>query len=218
VPVICSLPDEDITVDVALETYDITAGNLSYLMKDIRYLIAGVSLADAVITADTATLHIAGGLKKPTVHIVGHVYGSWTTRTYSTVISVESNYRGKTCVAPCGKHAISGPCPEAELKGEFYSPCLQSIPARVVYYALKDAEILTEKNFAKPDKCLVCEYKGEIPLFEVINGARIFECPSCGLQFAYPIKAEDYDKVYNSKTKYMGLIDLTKTAEYLPFL
>ncbi len=212
VPVICSLPDEDITVDVALETYDITSANLSSLMKDIRYLIAGVSLADAVITADTATLHIAGGLKKPTVLLSGPINGELRARTYPTVISIPSNYRGQTCVAPCGKHAIDGPCPEAELKGEFYSPCLSSIPARVVYYALKDAELLAEKDYAKPDKCLVCEYKGEIPLFEVINGARIFECPSCGLQFPYPIKAEDYDKVYDSKTKYMGLLNLEATA------
>jgi len=63
VPVICSLPEEDITVDVALDVYGIRAANLSSLMKDIRYLIAAVSLSDAVITADTATLHIAAGLK-----------------------------------------------------------------------------------------------------------------------------------------------------------
>jgi len=207
VPVICSLPDEDITVNVSLETYDITSANLSSLMKDVRYLIAGVSLADAVITADTATLHIAGGLKKPTVLLSGPINGELRARTYPTVISIPSNYRGQTCVAPCGKHAIDGPCPEAELKGEFYSPCLSSVPARVVYYALKDAELLAEKDYAKPDKCLVCEYKGEIPLFEVINGARIFECPSCGLQFAYPIKAGDYDKIYDSKTTYIGLFD-----------
>ncbi|PMP65343.1 MAG: methyltransferase type 12, partial [Thermodesulfobacterium geofontis] len=38
VPVICSLPEEDITVEVALDVYGIRAANLSYLMKDIRYL------------------------------------------------------------------------------------------------------------------------------------------------------------------------------------
>jgi hypothetical protein len=41
----------------------------------------------------------------------------------------------------------------------------------------------------------------------------MFECPSCGLQFPYPIKAADYDKVYDEKTEYLGLLDL-KSAPY----
>jgi ADP-heptose:LPS heptosyltransferase/SAM-dependent methyltransferase len=211
VPVLCSLPSEDITLELALEAYGITSVNLSSLMKDIRYLIAAVYLSDAVITADTATLHIAAGLKKPTVHIVGHLPAEATARTYPTVISIFANYRGQTCVAPCMKHTSDGPCPEARIKHEFYSPCIQSIPARVVYYALKDAELLVEKDYPKPEKCPVCEYSGEFPLFEVINQSRMFECPSCGLQFPYPIKATDYDKVYDEKTEYLGLLDLKST-------
>jgi len=213
VPVLCSLPSEDVTLELALEAYGITSVNLSSLMKDIRYLIAAVHLSDAVITADTATLHIAAGLKKPTVLISGPIDGELRARTYPTVISIPTNYRGQTCVAPCMKHTSDGPCPEARVKNEFYSPCIQSIPARVVYYALKDAELLVEKDYPKPEKCPVCEYSGEFPLFEVINQSRMFECPSCGLQFPYPIKAADYDKVYDEKTKYLGLLDL-KSAPY----
>jgi ADP-heptose:LPS heptosyltransferase/2-polyprenyl-3-methyl-5-hydroxy-6-metoxy-1,4-benzoquinol methylase len=212
VPVLCSLPSEDVTLELALEAYGITSVNLSSLMKDIRYLIAAVYLSDAVITADTATLHIAAGLKKPTVLISGPIDGELRARTYPTVISIPANYRGQTCVAPCMKHTSDGPCPEARLKHEFYSPCIQSIPARVVYYALKDAELLVEKDYPKPEKCPVCEYSGEFPLFEVINQSRMFECPSCGLQFPYPIKAADYDKVYDEKTEYIGLLDLKSTA------
>jgi ADP-heptose:LPS heptosyltransferase/2-polyprenyl-3-methyl-5-hydroxy-6-metoxy-1,4-benzoquinol methylase len=213
VPVLCSLPSEDITLELALEAYGITSVNLSSLMKDIRYLIAAVYLSDAVITADTATLHIAAGLKKPTVLISGPIDGELRARTYPTVVSIPANYRGQTCVAPCMKHTSDGPCPEARVKHEFYSPCIQSIPARVVYYALKDAELLVEKDYPKPEKCPVCEYSGEFPLFEVINQSRMFECPSCGLQFPYPIKAAEYDKVYDEKTKYLGLLDL-KSAPY----
>jgi len=212
VPVLCSLPSEDITLELALEAYGITSANLSSLMKDIRYLIAAVSLADAVITADTATLHIAGGLKKPTVLVSGPIDGNFTARTYPTVISVLANYRGQTCVAPCMKHALQGPCPEATAKKEFYSPCLLSIPPRVIYYALKDAELLCEKDYPRPEKCLVCDYKGDFPLFEVINGARMFECPSCGLQFAHPMKLADYDEVYEGQSKYLGLLNLEATA------
>jgi ADP-heptose:LPS heptosyltransferase/2-polyprenyl-3-methyl-5-hydroxy-6-metoxy-1,4-benzoquinol methylase len=213
VPVLCSLPSEDITLELALEAYGITSVNLSSLMKDIRYLIAAVHLSDAVITADTATLHIAAGLKKPTVLISGPIDGELRARTYPTVVSIPTNYRGQTCVAPCMKHTSDGPCPEARVKNEFYSPCIQSIPARVVYYVLKDAELLIEKDYPKPEKCPVCEYSGEFPLFEVINQSRMFECPSCGLQFAYPIKAAEYDKVYDEKTEYLGLLDL-KSAPY----
>jgi len=212
VPVLCSLPTEDVTLELALEAYGITSVNLSSLMKDIKYLIAAVYLSDAVITADTATLHIAAGLKKPTVLISGPIDGELRARTYPTVVSIPANYRGQTCVAPCMKHTSDGPCPEARVKHEFYSPCIQSIPARVVYYALKDAELLVEKDYPKPDKCPVCEYSGDFPLFEVINQSRMFECPSCGLQFPYPIKAADYDKVYDEKTEYIGLLDLKATA------
>ena len=212
VPVLCSLPSEDVTLELALEAYGITSVNLSSLMKDIRYLISAVYLSDAVITADTATLHIAAGLKKPTVLISGPIDGELRARTYPTVINIPANYRGQTCVAPCMKHTSDGPCPEARIKHEFYSPCIQSIPARVVYYALKDAELLVEKDYPKPEKCPVCEYSGEFPLFEVINQSRMFECPSCGLQFPYPINAADYDKVYDEKTEYIGLLDLKATA------
>jgi ADP-heptose:LPS heptosyltransferase/SAM-dependent methyltransferase len=211
VPVLCSLPTEDVTLELALEAYGITSVNLSSLMKDIRYLIAAVYLSDTVITADTATLHIAAGLKKPTVLISGPIDGELRARTYPTVINIPANYRGQTCVAPCMKHTSDGPCPEARVKHEFYSPCIQSIPARVVYYALKDAELLVKKDYPKPEKCPVCEYSGEFPLFEVINQSRMFECPSCGLQFPYPIKAAEYDKVYDEKTEYIGLLDLKST-------
>jgi ADP-heptose:LPS heptosyltransferase/2-polyprenyl-3-methyl-5-hydroxy-6-metoxy-1,4-benzoquinol methylase len=208
VPVLCSLPSEDITLELALEAYGITSVNLSSLMKDIRYLIAAVYLSDAVITADTATLHISAGLKKPTVHIVGHLPAEATARTYPTVVSIFANYRGQTCVAPCMKHTFDGPCPEARVKHEFYSPCLQSIPAKVVYYALKDAELLVEKDYPKPEKCPVCEYSGEFPLFEVINQSRMFECPSCGLQFSYPIKMANYEEFYRGE--YQGLLQFTQ--------
>jgi len=211
VPVLCSLPSEDITLELALEAYGITSVNLSSLMKDIRYLIAAVYLSDAVITADTATLHIAAGLKKPTVLISGPIDGELRARTYPTVVSIPANYRGQTCVAPCMKHTSDGPCPEARVKHEFYSPCIQSIPARVVYYALKDAELLVEKDYPKPEKCPVCEYSGEFPLFEVINQSRMFECPSCGLHFAYPRKSADYEELYRGVHK--GLLEITFGAQ-----
>lgn len=196
VPVICSLPEEDITVEVALDVYEIKAANLSYLMKNLRYLISAVYLSDAVITTDTATLHIAAGLKKPTVFISGPIEASLRSDTYPTVIPVRPNYQGKTCKAPCGIHTTSEPCSEAKLKNQFYSPCLESIPAEVIYFALKDAELTLEKNYPVPEKCPLCQFSGSFQLFEIINQHRIFQCPSCELQFAYPVKPMDYEKIY----------------------
>ncbi|WP_353683441.1 methyltransferase domain-containing protein [Thermodesulfovibrio sp. 3907-1M] len=199
VPVICALPDEDITVETALDVYGIRAANFSVFMKDIKYLIASVALSDAVITADTATLHIAAGLGKPTVLISGPIDAELRASNYSTVIPVSPNYKGQTCISPCMQHATTEPCIEAQVKRQFYSPCIDSIPPKVIYLALKDAELLLQKEYEKPERCIVCDFNGDIPLFEVINSARVFECPSCGLQFTYPMKVMDYDEAYDKE-------------------
>ena len=212
VPVICSLPEEDITVEVALDVYGIRAANLSPLMKNIKYLIAAVSLVDAVITADTATVHIAGALKKPTVLISGAIEPELRCGTYPTVIPLRPNYKGQVCVCPCMTHALNEPCIEAKAKRQFYSPCLESIPPKVVYFALKDAELACKEDYPKPDKCPVCEYDGNFSVFEVINQYKIFECPSCGLQFGYPMKAMDYEKAY--KEEYGDLLQFDPGAGY----
>ncbi|GAB6182479.1 methyltransferase domain-containing protein [Thermodesulfovibrio hydrogeniphilus] len=210
VPIICSLPDEDITVETALDVYGIKAANFSVFMKDLRYLIASVALSDAVITADTATLHISAGLGKPTVAVFGPIDAALRCSTYQTVIGVAPNYRGQTCVSPCKRHFTDSPCIEAQLKAQFYSPCIESIPAEVIYHALIDAERLLESDYPKPEKCILCEFSGHIPLFEVINGFRIFECSSCGLQFTYPMKVADYEKIY--KGDFEDLLSITDLA------
>jgi len=212
VPVICSLPEEDIAVEVTLDVYGIRAANLSSFMKDIRYLIAAVSLADAIITADTATVHIAAGLKKPTVLISGAIEPELRCGTYPSVIPLRPNYHGQTCVSPCMIHATQTPCKEAQIKKQFYSPCLESIPPKVVYFALKDAELACEKDYPKPKKCPLCGYEGNFSLFEVINQHRIFECPSCGLQFTYPVKTMDYEKAYSKNLE--DLLSFSSSLAY----
>ncbi len=207
VPVICSLPEEDITVETALDVYGIRAANLSVFMKDIRYLVASVALSDSVITADTATLHIAAGLEKPTVLISGPIDPEFTSSNYPTVIPLAANYKGQTCTSPCMIHALKEPCLEAQINRKFYSPCFENIPPKVIYLALKDAELLTERDYEKPKKCILCGFTGEIQLFEVINRSRVFECPSCGLQFSYPMKLMSYEKAYRGE--YEDLLSFT---------
>lgn len=201
VPIICSLPEEDITVEVSLDIYGIKAVNLSSYMKSVKHLASAIKFSDAVITADTATLHLSAGLKKPTVLVSGPIDPDFRARTYPTVIPVRANYKGETCVSPCGQHWTVEPCTEAKHKGQFYSPCLENIPPEVIICALKDAELLSSRNYKKPENCPLCEFKGSFSLFEVINGYPIFECPSCGLQFAWPLKSADYEKIYTKKYK-----------------
>ncbi len=197
-PVICSLPEEDISVEVALDVYGIRAANLSSFMKNVKYLIAAVSLSDAVITADTATVHIAAGLKKPTVLISGAIEPELRCKTYPTVIPIRPYYKGKDCMSPCMIHAIAEPCNDAKLKKQFYSPCLESIPPKIIYQALKDAELLCNVNRLNKKICPVC--KATATFFEIINENEIWECPSCKLQFAPSEKniKESSENVLNS--------------------
>ncbi len=217
-PVICSLPEEDITVEIALDLYGIRAANFSSYMKNIKYLIAAVSLADAVITADTATVHIAGALNKPTVLISGAIEPELRCKTYPTVIPLRPNYTPKVYNCPCGIHGLGEPCPEAQNLKQFYSPCLESIPGEVIYYALKDAEKATEiylhKRDEQPEKCPLCENKNSFTLVEIINGFQVFECPSCGLQFSHPMKPEAPNLFYTEKGKIQkhGLIKFANLA------
>ena len=203
-PVICSLPEEDITVEIALDVYQIRAANLSTFMKNIKYLIAAVSLSDAVITADTATVHIAAGLGKPTVLISGAIEPELRCSTYPNVIPVRPNYIGKTCKSPCGIHAIPQPCREALEKKQFYSPCLEAIPPKLIYQALKDAEIFTkinknsENRIVKKITCPLCENNKFFEFLEVLNSNLLIKCNFCNLEFFIP--AEDFsDKTFQEK-------------------
>ncbi len=193
-PIICSLPEEDITVEVALDVYGIRAGNFSPYMKDVRYLIAAVSLCDAVITADTATVHIAAGLGKPTVLISGAIEPELRCKTYPTVIPLRPNYKPRVYNCPCGIHALDGPCPEAQNLKQFYSPCLESIPAKVIYFALKDAELL-KAGVKQPERCPVCGKNFQkFSFVEAINSYEIFECPGCQVEFSIPLKGEEQNQ------------------------
>jgi len=99
------------------------------------------------------------------VLISGPIDAELRTSNYQTVIPLAPNYTGQSCVSPCMRHATEGPCIEAQIKRQFYSPCIESIPPDVIYFALKDAELLTVKEYPKPQKCIVCDFAGVYSTF-----------------------------------------------------
>ncbi len=112
-----------------------TGGSLSDYMT-------AIACADAVVSTDSSAYHIAAGFQKPAIALFGPVPSAMRTRFSPTVVPIDAGYRGKTCASPCGLNAVTelrhrpgGPgydisrgCPEANLKGTGYSPCLLSIP------------------------------------------------------------------------------------------
>lgn len=113
-----------------------------------------VKLCDAVVSADTATYHIAAGMNKPSLVFFGSIDPELRALHYPSVKALTATYKGRVCTAPCGLHSEmfihpdhesfkklkemgidphTGGCPEALFLDSFYSPCLLSIkPKRII--------------------------------------------------------------------------------------
>jgi hypothetical protein len=107
-----------------LKEQQIKAINLSSQMETLYDYFTAVHLSDAVVCADTSTYHISSSYRKPSLVVIGPTY-SILTKYYPNCLFVEAKYEGKTCTSPCGR--TKGACPEAELLGTPYSPCLLSL-------------------------------------------------------------------------------------------
>jgi len=103
---------------------------------------------DLILTADSATLHVAGALKKRVVGLFGYTEGS---------IFVESYEKAKAIQAPCpyGKKpcwwemdCIKGPRDHLSRTNLEYAHCLKDLQPEVVIKAVKD-------QFEKPKKLLL---------------------------------------------------------------
>jgi ADP-heptose:LPS heptosyltransferase len=88
---------------------------------------------DAVVSTDTATLHLAAALGKPGLVLYGPTRDRLWIQYYQNVFPLRAKYIGKTCRSPCGltKDTAQG-CPETVLLNSKYSPCLLSISAEKI--------------------------------------------------------------------------------------
>lgn len=76
------------------------------VLTSMEMFIAFVDLMDAVLTVDTAALHIGGVLGKPTVGLFGLTDGKVRTSYYPTVEYIQ----GKTDCSPCLSVLEAPPC------------------------------------------------------------------------------------------------------------
>ena len=182
---------ESPAVDISKELYSMDVENLSPYMEKPQYLVAAIEQVDAIISADTVVPHIAAALKKPCVVIAGGVAPEaqhFPKMSYSTAQPVYAKYLGNTCSAPCILHAVPGPCPEAQIKQKFYSPCFDNINVDEVIEKLKTLIYYIDN----PDKdipleCPICKEKNIY--FEEVEksfGYRLWECSYCGSIFSLP--------------------------------
>lgn len=92
----------------------------------ISQWIAMVDISDYVITVDTATFHVAGGLKKPLTGVFTYVDGLVRGDRYDFVLVQKHRHNGDWDCGPCWNW---GMCPKSK---EPTKPCLTELTAKDV--------------------------------------------------------------------------------------
>lgn len=120
------------------QEYDLTnlTGQLS-----IRQLMAIIHEANATITVDTATMHIAGALKKPFVLLVSTIPSEWVLKYYPTGVSIKSDMECSPCKE---KYSYPGCSKVNYLSSKFakpYMPCMNALKPENIITKLE--EVLT---------------------------------------------------------------------------
>lgn len=95
--------------------------------------IALVAIADYVISVDSATFHVAGGLKKPLVGIFTHTDGKVYGKYYDFVLVQKHKDNGDWACGPCFN---MGFCPKT---ADALKPCLTDLPAADILRGFSEA-------------------------------------------------------------------------------
>jgi len=186
----------------------------SHLSVSARHYVALISLLDGVITCDSSALHIAAALHLPSVCLFSTYHRK--KYPYKTNVGINWDYRGRFCQAPC-KLELRGnsPCPEAQIFGASYSPCLKDVPPELALDSLFEKlrpERGSSKGAHKPIECPACGgRRAEERLCS--NTVRQYECTDCGLLFSETEKSLDYADAYRKKEEKTWLFG---TSPYSP--
>jgi ADP-heptose:LPS heptosyltransferase len=98
--------------------------------RNLRHLMGIINAADYIISVDTAALHIAGGLNKPTVGIFAWADGKLYAKYYNKVMLVQRHREdepGWTC-GPCYMWFNCTKCPSNVMR----KPCITSITPEMI--------------------------------------------------------------------------------------
>lgn len=97
--------------------------DMTIAVGPLEYLIGFISLMDAVLTADTAALHIGGALGIPTLGLFGMTDGSVRTGYYPSATYMQ----GKIDCSPCAQIWMDPPCDKKNCEAVLSIPILDII-------------------------------------------------------------------------------------------
>jgi ADP-heptose:LPS heptosyltransferase len=126
-----------------------------FVSIDLQAWIAFVDISDYIISIDSATFHIAGGLKKPLVGIFtftdGKVYGKY----YDFILVQKHRDNGNW---PCGPCFNIGFCPKTK---DFFKPCLTELTSSDILKGFAEATTrwIVAKNDQKNQQSIFFDHK-----------------------------------------------------------
>lgn len=69
--------------------------------------VTAIACCDALVSADSSACHIAAAVDTPALVLFGPIDSRMRTGYYPRVLSLDADYRGETCLSPCGISALT---------------------------------------------------------------------------------------------------------------
>lgn len=181
--------------------------NVYFPAFSFRHFCAMVERADLVVTVDSAPLHVAGLLERPTLGIFSSFDGSLRAKYFPNTTWIQWDFR----CAPCFQHNIV--CWKLQTEKKSFSPCMDSIPPELI---AEETQKLVEKvkkekeekneifslSLEKPEdfilpnsediSCFACSTVGDVTLSFRKGKFSYWRCNHCGSMFVWPRPTLEY--------------------------